>query len=67
MAFVAALIALEKTLPWGRPVTMATALVLLVLGIVLIAAPDAVPGLVIPGDAGMGGGRGTEMDTMPMH
>ena len=52
MAFVAALIALEKTLPWGRPVTYGTALVLLVLGIVLIAAPDAVPGLVVPGDGG---------------
>jgi predicted metal-binding membrane protein len=51
MAFVAALIALEKTLPWGRPVTWATALVLLVLGVVLIAAPDAVPGLTVPGDA----------------
>jgi predicted metal-binding membrane protein len=49
MAFVAALIALEKTLPWGRPVTYATALILLVLGAALIAAPDAVPGLVVPG------------------
>jgi predicted metal-binding membrane protein len=54
MAFVAALIALEKTLPWDRGVTYATALVLVSLGVVLIAAPDAVPGLVIPGDeAGM--------------
>jgi predicted metal-binding membrane protein len=51
MAFVAALIALEKTLPWGRGVTYATAFVLLVLGIVLLAAPDAVPGLTVPGDA----------------
>ena len=50
MAFVAALIALEKTLPWGRPVTYATALALLVLGVVLIAAPEAVPGLVVPGE-----------------
>jgi predicted metal-binding membrane protein len=49
MAFVAALIALEKTLPWGRAVTYATAFVLLVLGLVLIAAPDAVPGLTMPG------------------
>ena len=49
MAFVAALIALEKTLPWGRAVTYGTALVLLVLGVVLIAAPDAVPGLMVPG------------------
>src|SRR3954467_13961565 len=50
MAFVAALIALEKTLPWGRRVTYATALVLLALGVVLLAAPDALPGLTVPGD-----------------
>ena len=49
MAFVAALIALEKTLPWGRPVTYATALALLALGVVLLAAPDALPGLTLPG------------------
>jgi predicted metal-binding membrane protein len=56
MAFVAALIALEKTLPWGRAGTYATAVILLALGVALIAAPDAIPGLVVPGDdAGMGG------------
>jgi predicted metal-binding membrane protein len=49
MAFVAALIALEKTLPWGRVATYATALILLVLGVLLIAAPDAIPGLTVPG------------------
>jgi predicted metal-binding membrane protein len=55
MAFVAALVALEKTVPWGRAVTYVTAALLLVLGLALIAAPEAVPGLVIPGDAmGMG-------------
>lgn len=57
MALVAALIALEKALPWGRPATSATALVLLVLGGALIAAPDAVPGLVGPGGS---------PDAMPM-
>lgn len=50
MAFVAALITLEKTLPWGRRVTWAVAVTLLALGIVLLAAPDALPGLSIPGD-----------------
>jgi predicted metal-binding membrane protein len=55
MAFVAALIALEKTLPWPRSVAYGTALVLLVLGVLLVAAPDAVPGLTVPvQDAGMG-------------
>jgi predicted metal-binding membrane protein len=48
MAFVAALIAAEKTLPWGRALTTATAVILLVLGVLLLAAPDAVPGLTIP-------------------
>jgi predicted metal-binding membrane protein len=55
MAFVAALIALEKTLPWGRAVTYGTAALLLVLGVLLLAAPDAIPGLTLPdGDGGMG-------------
>jgi predicted metal-binding membrane protein len=49
MAFVAALIAAEKTLPWGRAVTYGTAAILLVLGALLIAAPDAIPGFTIPG------------------
>jgi len=61
MAFVAALIALEKTLPWGRAATYATALVLLVLGVVLLAAPEAVPGLTVPGDMGV------SSDAMPMR
>jgi predicted metal-binding membrane protein len=52
MAFVAALIALEKTVPRGRAITYATAAILLVLGVALIAAPDAIPGLLVPGDAG---------------
>jgi predicted metal-binding membrane protein len=52
MAFVAALIALEKTIPWGRAITYATAAVLLLLGVALIAAPEAIPGLVVPGDGG---------------
>jgi predicted metal-binding membrane protein len=50
MAFVAALIAAEKTLPWGRAVTYGTAAILLVLGILLVAVPDAIPGLTIPDD-----------------
>jgi predicted metal-binding membrane protein len=52
MAFVAALIALEKMLPWGRVATAGTAALLLTLGILLVAAPDAVPGLTVPGGSG---------------
>ncbi len=49
MAFVAALIALEKTLPWRRAATWGTAAVLLALGVLLLVAPDAIPGLTVPG------------------
>jgi predicted metal-binding membrane protein len=49
MAFVAALIALEKTLPWRRVATYGTAGILLALGVLLLAAPDVVPALTIPG------------------
>jgi len=51
MAFVAALITLEKTLPWRRLVTWGTAAVLLILAVMLVAAPHSVPGLVVPGGA----------------
>ena len=53
MAFVAALIAAEKTLPWGRAVTYGTAAVLLLLGVLLVAAPEAIPGLTLPSDGSM--------------
>ena len=48
MAFVAGLIALEKTLPWRRVATYGTAAALLALGVLLFAAPHAIPGLTIP-------------------
>src|ERR671936_3057645 len=49
MAFVAALIAAEKTLPWRRIVTWGTAAILIVLGVLLVAAPDVIPGLTTQG------------------
>jgi predicted metal-binding membrane protein len=48
MALVAALIAAEKLLPWRRAATNGTAAILLVLAVLLVAAPDAIPGLTIP-------------------
>jgi predicted metal-binding membrane protein len=49
MAFVAGIIAVEKTVPWHRRVvTYATSAMLLVLGILVLAAPDALPALTIP-------------------
>ena len=57
MAFVAGVIAVEKTLPWRRAATYGTAALLLVLGLLLFFAPDAIPALTVP-SAG-------QMDTMP--
>jgi predicted metal-binding membrane protein len=53
MAVVAGFIAIEKTIPWGRPATFGTAIVLLALGVMLLAAPSAIPGLTIPHGGGM--------------
>jgi predicted metal-binding membrane protein len=50
MAFVAAVIAVEKTLPWRRVVTYGTAVVLLALGVLVLVAPDALPALTIPSE-----------------
>jgi predicted metal-binding membrane protein len=62
MAFVAALIALEKTLPWRRLATYGTAATLLCLGILVLASPSAVPALTIPSDGG--GMSHMQMDQM---
>jgi predicted metal-binding membrane protein len=48
MAVVAGLIAVEKTIPWRRFASYGTAAVLLVLGVLLLTAPDAIPGLTTP-------------------
>ena len=56
MAVVAGVIAVEKTLPWRRVATLGTALLLLVLGVLVLVAPNAIPALTVPG-AG-------QMDTM---
>ena len=53
MAFVAALIAAEKTLPWGRAATYGTAAILLALGVLVVAVPEAIPGLTIPAEMPM--------------
>jgi predicted metal-binding membrane protein len=47
-AFVAGLIALEKLAPYRRVATWATALVFLVLGVLVLVDPDAIPGLTLP-------------------
>jgi predicted metal-binding membrane protein len=49
MAVVAGLIAGEKLLPWRRAATWGTAALLLALAVAVLVAPDAVPGLTVPG------------------
>jgi predicted metal-binding membrane protein len=48
MVFVAGLITIEKTVPWRRVATYGSALMLLTLGVLLLAAPGAIPLLTIP-------------------
>ena len=52
MAFVAALIAVEKTLPWRTAATVGIAVLLTALGIGVLAAPADVPGLTVPDSSG---------------
>jgi predicted metal-binding membrane protein len=53
MAVVSALIAAEKLLPWRRGVTWGTAALLLLLALLLVSAPDVIPGFTIPGPGSM--------------
>jgi predicted metal-binding membrane protein len=48
MALVAAVVALEKTLPWRGLASWGIAGLLLAIGILLLTAPHAVPALTIP-------------------
>ncbi|MGA8209712.1 MAG: DUF2182 domain-containing protein [Nocardioidaceae bacterium] len=51
MAAVAGLIAMEKIIPWRRVATYGTTIVLVLLGVILLIAPDALPGLTVPGQS----------------
>jgi predicted metal-binding membrane protein len=48
MAVVAGLIAVEKILPWRRLATYGVTIVLFVLGVLVIFAPDVIPTLTVP-------------------
>jgi predicted metal-binding membrane protein len=48
MAFVAGLVAIEKTLPWRRTASYGTAALLCSLGVLLLAAPHLIPMFTIP-------------------
>ena len=53
MALVAGLIAFEKLIPPRRAATYGTAAALLVIGLLMLFAPDVIPGLTIPGTGSM--------------
>jgi predicted metal-binding membrane protein len=53
MAIVAGIIAFEKLIPWRRVATYGTSLILALLGVLVLAAPDALPGLTSPDDGQM--------------
>jgi predicted metal-binding membrane protein len=55
MAVVAALITVEKVLPWRRIAVWSTTGLLFALAIGVFVAPGAIPGFVIPGGPMMGG------------
>ena len=82
MAFVAALIAVEKLLPWKAAANYGIAVLLAALGLAVAVAPEKVPGLILPGspeamaamesmgmEEGGGGGamQGEGMDGGAMH
>jgi hypothetical protein len=48
MAFIAALIAAEKLLPWRVATSRVIAVLLLVLGLSVAITPSSVPGLTLP-------------------
>lgn len=52
-ALVAAIVALEKVLPWRRVATGGAAGLLFALGVLLLSAPDRVPLLTLPGSGAM--------------
>ena len=49
MSLIAVLVALEKIGPWGRGARLATAGVLVVLAVSILAVPHEIPGFVVPG------------------
>lgn len=70
MALVAALIALEKTLPWRRLAVYGTAGLMLVLAISVATVPHDVPGLVTPAGSsphGASSTMGAMGSSQPVH
>jgi predicted metal-binding membrane protein len=66
MVFIAALIAIEKLLPWKTFANRGVAVLLLVLGLSVAIAPERVPGLILPGSPQAMGAM-QSMDGASMH
>jgi predicted metal-binding membrane protein len=63
MVFIAALIAIEKLLPWKAVANRGIAVTLIVLGLAVAFVPDEVPGLTLPSSPE----AAQAMDSMGMH
>ncbi len=63
MVLIAALIALEKLLPWKAVANRSVAVLLVVLGLAVAFVPDKVPGLTLPDSPA----AAQAMDSMGMH
>jgi predicted metal-binding membrane protein len=63
MVLIAALIALEKLLPWRAVANLSVAVLLVVLGLAVAFVPDKVPGLTLPDSPA----AAKAMDSMGMH
>ena len=63
MVLIAAVIALEKLLPWKAVANRSVAVLLLVLGLAVALVPDKVPGLTLPDSPA----AAQAMDSMGMH
>jgi predicted metal-binding membrane protein len=63
MVLIAAMIALEKLLPWKAAANRSVAVLLVVLGLAVAFVPDSVPGLTLPNSPEAAGA----MDSMGMH
>lgn len=63
MALIAALVAMEKLLPWKAAARRGIAILLAVLAIAVAFAPAEVPGLTIPGSPGAMEAMGTDGET----
>lgn len=64
MILIAALIALEKLLPWKAVASRSIALLLVTLGVAVALIPEDVPGLTVPSDASV---PGMHMDAHSMR